>query len=352
MAKINKSDIDNLLIFSEDRWSLVEASVRGKTPSQWWTASKDFWEALPDGTVKSNHMPCALLYQVGEEDNQRAVCNSIDVSIDKTGKVTSAKVDTTITLQGKVYNRPYDMDPAKPFEYPFGMKSADATFSDPSAVDPDDFTAFADAISNNNVAGKFNISHFVVGTGGKDGANGGLSDIANTLSALNNGDMTVAADTAKSQLQSLAAEGIESPTYDPSSENPTTVPASPSGYEPAEMAAEDANIAPLDGPQGVGSGSPTAVGEGHGVTESFGKSTAPVPNTLLSAEGDLEEADPCLPLSPAGLLVGREDPPAHPEAPEDVRPLLVGPVQDLGSPAQLDRRRRNEPQETARQRDH
>lgn len=286
MAKINKSDIDNLLIFSEDRWSLVEATVRGKTPSQWWTASKAFWEALPDGTVKSNHMPCALLYQVGEEDNQRAVCNSIDVTIDKGGKVTSAKVDTTITLQGKVYKRPYDMDPSKPFEYPFGMKSADATFSDPSAVDPDDFTAFADAISNKDVVGKFNISHFVVGTGGKDGANGGLTDIANTLSALNNGDMVVAADTAKSQLKSLSAEGVESPTYDPSSENPTTVPASPSGYEPAEMAAEDANIAPLDGPQGVGSGSPTAIGEGHGVTESFGKSTAPVPGTLLSAEGE------------------------------------------------------------------
>src|SRR6266540_1524280 len=69
-------------------------------------------------------------------------------------------------------------------------------------------------------------------------------------------------------------------------------------------------------------------------------------------EGDLEEVDPCLPLPPAGLLVGREDPSAPPEAPEDVCPLLIGPVEDLGSPAQVDRRRRDEAQETARQRDH
>ena len=142
--KIDKSDIDNLLIYSDDRWSLVEESVIGKTPSQWWTASSAFYDAMPEGSVKAAHMPCALLYQVGEEDNQRVTCQSIDVDIDKKGVVTSATVSGTATVGGRTYNKAFPFTATGSFHYPFGMRSADAAIPDASAIDADDFAAFAE----------------------------------------------------------------------------------------------------------------------------------------------------------------------------------------------------------------
>lgn len=298
MAKINKNEIDNLLIFSDDRWSLVESTVRGKTPTQWWTASNTFWESLPDGAVKSAHMPCALLYQKGVMDNQRATCDEITVDVDKKGAVTKASVKTSISLGDKKFNKPYDFAPGQPFTYKFGMTSADAAIPDPGAIEPDNFDAFAETVTAAGVEGSFTVRAIVVGTGGPDGDNGGLTDIGSTLTALNSGDMTVAMDVAKEQVKSLAAEGIEAPDYDPTTVDPTTVPATPSGYEPAEMAAEDANVMDVvtepgttAGVQGAGSAGYTSVGEGHGVTESFGKGTWPVPDTILSAEGEMESLE-------------------------------------------------------------
>jgi hypothetical protein len=47
----------------------------------------------------------------------------------------------------------------------------------------------------------------------------------------------------------------------------------------------------IAGVQGTGSAGYTSIGEGHGVTESFGKGTWPVPDTLLSAEGEMESLE-------------------------------------------------------------
>jgi hypothetical protein len=59
--------------------------------------------------------------------------------------------------------------------------------------------------------------------------------------------------------------------------------------------------------------------------------------------GDLEEADSGL-APPAGLLIGIQDPPAYPESAEDVNSPLVGLIQDVGAPVQLDGRWWNEPE--------
>ena len=301
-SKIDKNDIDNLLIYSSDRWSLVESSVVGKTPKIWWTASQSFYDALPDGTVKAAHMPCALLYQVGEMDNQRATCNSIDVDVDSAGIVTSASVGTTVTVSGRNFTKLFNFDMTQSFHYPFGMKSADMSIPDPSADDADDFDAFAAAVDSVADKGSFEINHIVVGTGGSQGDNGGLDTISQVLTALNSGDMTTAASSAATQTKMLSAEGYSaedsSADYDPTIANPTTTPATPSGFEPAEMAAEDANVMDIvtepgttAGVQGAGSAGYTSIGEGHGVTESFGKGTWPVPETLLSAEGEMESLE-------------------------------------------------------------
>ncbi len=299
--KIDKSDIDNLLIYSDDRWSLVEESVIGKTPSQWWTASSAFYDAMPEGSVKAAHMPCALLYQVGEEDNQRVTCQSIDVDIDKKGVVTSATVSGTATVGGRTYNKAFPFTATGSFHYPFGMRSADAAIPDASAIDADDFAAFAAAVESVKTDGQFTVSHIVVGTGGPDGTDGGLDTISQVLTALNTGDMSTASSAASDQAKVLAAEGYSAesdPDYDPTTVDPTTTPATPSGYEPAEMAAEDANVmdvvtepGTIAGVQGTGSAGYTSVGEGHGVTEAFGKGTWPVPDTLLSAEGEMESLE-------------------------------------------------------------
>ena len=84
MAKIDPKDIDNILIFSEDKWALDEdATIFAKTPTVWWTMSKGLYESLPDNEVKKAQMPCALLYQVSDEpDNQNTVCESIRVTTD------------------------------------------------------------------------------------------------------------------------------------------------------------------------------------------------------------------------------------------------------------------------------
>ncbi|MDA8580388.1 hypothetical protein N9L01_00305, partial [bacterium] len=185
--------------------------------------------------------------------------------------------------------------------YPFGMRSADAAIPDASAIAPDNFAAFADAVDSVSDKGEFTVSHIVVGTGGPDGTDGGLDTISQVLTALNTGDMSTASSAASGQAKVLAAEGYSAesdPDYDPTTINPTTTPANPSGYTPAEMAAEDANImdvvtepGTIAGVQGEGSAGNTSVGEGHGVTESFGKSTWPVPDTLLSAEGEMESLE-------------------------------------------------------------
>ena len=299
--KIDKTDIDNLLIYSDDRWSLVEESVIGKTPSSWWTASSAFYNAMPEGSVKAAHMPCALLYQVGEEDNQRVTCTSIDVDVDKKGVVTGASISGTATVGGRNYDKDFPFTTNGSFHYPFGMRSADAAIPDASAIEADDFSAFASAVESVSEKGQFTVSHIVVGTGGPDGTDGGLDTISQVLTALNTGDMTTASSAASSQSKVLAAEGYSAesdPDYDPTTVNPSTTPATPSGYEPAEMAAEDANVmdvvtepGTIAGVQGTGSAGYTSIGEGHGVTESFGKGTWPVPDTLLSAEGEMESLE-------------------------------------------------------------
>ncbi len=346
--KIDKNDIDNILIYSDDRWSLVEESVIGKTPSSWWTASSAFYNAMPEGSVKAAHMPCALLYQVGEEDNQRVTCTSINVDVDKKGVVTNASISGSATVGGRTYNKDFPFTTTGSFHYPFGMRSADAAIPDASAIAPDDFAAFASAVESVSDKGEFTVSHIVVGTGGPDGTDGGLDTISQVLTALNTGDMSTASSAASGQAKVLAAEGYDDrddesigmrhrgkhsqsmksrrdeskgtekamgdrpysdvgtmdlgaesdPDYDPTTINPTTTPATPSGYTPAEMAAEDANImdvvtepGTIAGVQGEGSAGNTSVGEGHGVTESFGKSTWPVPDTLLSAEGEMESLE-------------------------------------------------------------
>ena len=257
----------HLLIFSDDRWSLDRDSIAGTTPGRWWTITKDSFEAMPDGSVKEAHMPCALLFQVGESDNQNVLCNSIEVN----GSTAIMQGRSTVSRKkGQVAPKTYTFTVGDLYTYPYNMKDGNPYVT--TLPDPNDMGYVIDGIVNEpKDSGKFVIKAMV-----SDDVD--ATQVTEALNFLNVGDV--------GNALSMAAEGVESPTYDPSSENPTTVPASPSGYEPAEMAAEDANIAPLDGPQGVGSGSPTAIGEGHGVTESFGKSTAPVPGTLLSAEGD------------------------------------------------------------------
>lgn len=257
----------HLLIFSDDRWSLDRDSIAGTTPGRWWTITKDSFEAMPDGSVKEAHMPCALLFQVGESDNQNVLCNSIEVN----GSTAIMQGRSTVSRKkGQVAPKTYTFTVGDLYTYPYNMKDGNPYVT--TLPDPNDMSYVIDGIVNEpKDSGKFVIKAMV-----SDDVD--ATQVTEALNFLNVGDV--------GNALSMAAEGVESPTYDPSSENPTTVPASPSGYEPAEMAAEDANIAPLDGPQGVGSGSPTAIGEGHGVTESFGKSTAPVPGTLLSAEGD------------------------------------------------------------------
>ena len=65
---------------------------------------------------------------------------------------------------------------------------------------------------------------------------------------------------------------------------------------------------------------------------------------------DPQEADPGL-AAAVRRSVGLKDSAAHPEASEDIGPLLIGPVQGLGSAVQLDGRRGEEPQEPPHQRD-
>ena len=267
MAKINPKDIDNILIFSEDRWGLdEEATIFAKTPTVWWTMSKGLWESLPDGEVKNAQMPCALLYQVSDEpDNQNTVCQSISVTT-AGGNITTCEMSGVAKLRKGDKPRSYSFSIGEQFIYPFGMKSADDAFS--AGAVPDNAAAFSAAIQKLTTkdAGGFTITKMVAGTGGTDSDNPGLAAITESLTSLNKGDVQEAMaikQTFSAEGVSRAAEGDENMEMDVVTEPGTD-----------------------DGVQGASS----ADNSGHGVTESFGRSTAPVPGTLLSAEETPAEA--------------------------------------------------------------
>ena len=311
---MDKTNIKNILIFSADRWGLDSDTIptNSKTPAVWWTVSDSAFQSMADGSVKESLMPCSLLFQVGEADNQRRTCKSITIETAEDGAITGATVvvESSVKIRGKARTHTYDFTTGESFTYPFNMKDADSIVTTMS--DPNDMQALIDGVvTQPKDSGSFGIGAMVVDEDD-------VTSIAEALTALNSGDIPAAMTVATDQMASLAAEGYSaeesSPEYDPTSEDPTTAPATPTGYEPAEMAAEDANVmdtvtepGTTAGVQGTGSGSPTDVGEGHGVTESFGKSTAPVPGTLLSAEGDLEQATVADEMTVETLPGGSED---------------------------------------------
>jgi hypothetical protein len=267
MAKIDPKDIDNILIFSEDKWALDEdATIFAKTPTVWWTMSKGLWESLPDGEVKNAQMPCALLYQVSDEpDNQNTVCQSISVTTD--GKnISTCEMSGIAKLRKGVKPRSFSFSIGDQFVYPFGMKSADDAFSSPGDV-PDTMNAFSAAIQKltSKDVGGFTVTKMIAGTGGTDADNPGLAEITESLTSLNKGDV----QEALAITQTFSAEGVKRAAE---------------GDDNMEM---DVVTEPGtdDGVQGASS----ADDSGHGVTESFGRSTAPVPGTLLSAEGETPE---------------------------------------------------------------
>jgi len=283
---MKKDEIKNLLIISADRWGLDTDSIpKGtQTPARWWTVSESSYEGMPDGAIKNAHMPCCMLFQVGVTDNQGNTCENIEIDTDKKGNITKAVVNyrKAVNFGG---SPKWEFVPGQDFTYPYSMKNADSVAAALTDSDANDMEAFIQSIIPISAMGGFKTGAMVV----DDEVD--ANKIGEALNLINSGDLTAAMDLIPAQSKLLKAES--SPDYDPSTVDPTATPATPSGYEPAEMAAEDANIAPLDGPQGVGSGSPTAIGEGHGVTESFGKSTAPVPGTLFSADGSIEDSYEC-----------------------------------------------------------
>ena len=290
---MKKSDIKNILIISADRWGLDAETIgeSSQTPALWWTVSDSSWQSMVDGGVKEAHMPCCLLFQVGVADNQGNTCDNISIETDKNGTITKATVSykQLVNFGGSPQ---FVFDMGGSFKYPYNMRDANSAAGTLTESDANDMSAFAKDVATSTSAGSFVVNGMIV----DDDVD--AAKIGEALNLINAGDLTGAMDMIPAQSKVLSAES--SPDYDPSTVDPTSVPATPSGYQPAEMAAEDANMMNVvtepgtqSGVQGVGSGSPTAIGEGHGVTESFGKSTAPVPGTLFSADGSIEDSYEC-----------------------------------------------------------
>ena len=308
---MNKSDIKNILIISADRWGLDAETIgeNSQTPALWWTVSDSSWQSMVDGSVKEAHMPCCLLFQVGVADNQGNTCDNISIETDKNGTITKATVSykQLVNFGGSPQ---FVFDMGGSFKYPYNMRDANSAAGTLTESDANDMSVFAKDVATSTSAGSFVVNGMIV----DDDVD--AAKIGEALNLINAGDLTGAMDMIPAQSKVLSAES--SPDYDPSTVDPTSVPATPSGYQPAEMAAEDANMMDVvtepgtqSGVQGVGSGSPTAIGEGHGVTEAFGRSTAPVPGTLLSAETEmdsLEQATIADEMTVETIPGGSEDP--------------------------------------------
>ena len=150
--KIDKSDIDNLLIYSDDRWSLVEESVIGKTPSQWWTASSAFTTPAQD---RSRLPTCPVPCIPGGRGGQQAChlpehrCRHRQEGCHQRHRFRNRYRRWTNLQQGIPVHR-YRIIPL-----PVRYAICRCTIPDASAIDADDFAAFAAAVGPVKTDGQF-----------------------------------------------------------------------------------------------------------------------------------------------------------------------------------------------------